>query len=365
MRAGRFGEDLPASGADRHFWGSLAAVDFPRIQFGTAALVLAPMEGVTDGPMRAILSETGAFSFCVSEFLRVSAMVPPPKVFFRHVPELYTGACTASGTPVAVQLLGGDPGRMAQAAAIAVEVGSPAIDLNFGCPAKTVNRHDGGAALLKCPARIESIVGAVRAAVPKHVPVSAKLRLGWEDRNDIHATAEAAVKGGADWLTIHARTKEQGYQPPVYWGLAGDVRRNLGVPVVVNGDIWSIDDFKRCRDETQSEHYMLGRGAVASPDFAAAVARELGLKPGSDPIVAGKSPSDWLPLIRRFADLALVASPTEHYATRRIKQWLGQAERRGSFQGFETIKRIESLSELLRTLGTVSPSSYSPSPPPR
>src|SRR5689334_22064085 len=120
------------------------------------AVVLAPMEGVTDAPMRALQGETGAFTYAVSEFLRVAHSVPSAAAVTRHVPELLTGGRTATGLPVQVQLLGGDPGRMAEAAAVAHEAGASAIDLNFGCPARTVNRHDGGAALLKDPPRVRA-----------------------------------------------------------------------------------------------------------------------------------------------------------------------------------------------------------------
>lgn len=105
------------------------------------ALVLAPMEGVTDAPMRALLSERGGFSYCVSEFLRISQDVLPPKVYFEHIPELKTGCKTVSGTPIQVQLLGGNEELMALSAARACELGAKAIDLNFGCPAPTVNRR--------------------------------------------------------------------------------------------------------------------------------------------------------------------------------------------------------------------------------
>src|SRR3954469_15105624 len=108
---------------------------------GEPALLLAPMEGVTDAPMRQLMSEAGGFSFCVAEFLRVSQVVPPRHLFARHVPELTDGARTPGGLPVQVQLLGGDPERLAGAAQVAVAAGATAVDLNFGCPARTVNRH--------------------------------------------------------------------------------------------------------------------------------------------------------------------------------------------------------------------------------
>ena len=100
---------------------------------------------------------------------------------------------------------------------MACDAGALGIDINFGCPAPTVNSHDGGATLLKYPHRIREIVRAVRDAVPSDLPVSAKLRLGWESIDDIYENARMAADGGASWITIHARTRAQGYQPPVYW----------------------------------------------------------------------------------------------------------------------------------------------------
>lgn len=109
------------------------------------------MEGVTDAPMRTLLTEGGAFTHAVSEFLRISEGDLPGRVYLEHVPELKTNSKTPSGTPVIFQLLGGDPEKLSRAALTAVKLGAIGIDLNFGCPAPTVNRHDGGATLLKYP----------------------------------------------------------------------------------------------------------------------------------------------------------------------------------------------------------------------
>ena len=140
------------------------------------------MDGVTDAPMRALTSEIGGFAFCVTEFLRVSQSVPGPRVFRDHLPGVANGCRTRAGLPVQIQLLGGHPYRLAQAALVAVQVGAQSVDLNFGCPAPTVNRHDGGAVLLNHPDRIRAIVKAVRAALPKEILLSAKLRTwGWRE----------------------------------------------------------------------------------------------------------------------------------------------------------------------------------------
>lgn len=309
------------------------------------ALVLAPMEGVTDAPMRAVLGECGAFTFAVSEFVRVAHSVPSAAVFRRHVPELLTDCRTPAGLPVAVQLLGGDPPRVAEAAAVAVAAGAQTIDLNFGCPAPTVNRHDGGATLLKDPPRVRAVVAAVRAAVPGDIPVSAKLRLGWDDPDTIFATSELAAEGGASWLTIHARTRTQGYAPPVFWGHVGRVRERLGLPVVANGDIWTLADFRRCRAETGCRHFMLGRGAVASPGFARAVAGELGLAPP-----AAEAPPDWPALVGRLAAHTPGWDVRPAAAVKRVKQWLRLAALCGRFGRFDAVKRLDTLPDLLAAL---------------
>lgn len=319
------------------------------IRSGTPALVLAPMEGVTDAPMRAFMSERGGFTLMVSEFLRVSQEAPPERIIRDHLPELASGGRTREGIPVQLQLLGGDPERLALAAARACELGAVGIDLNFGCPAPTVNRHDGGATLLKYPDRIRAIVAAVRAAVPARLPVSAKLRLGWDDMGAIHVNAERAAEGGAAWISIHGRTKVQGYIPPAYWAPIGEVRRRLGIPVVANGEIWTIDDFRRCRDETGCEHYMLGRGALADPSLAWAVARELGLAVPAGAVAAPMGPSwrEWRPLLARFAELSEPLADRTNYTACRIKQWIRYAAPRRGIGWFDAIKKLERHEEML------------------
>lgn len=310
------------------------------------ALILAPMEGVTDPPMRALQGASGAFSFAVTEFLRVAHVVPPKHVYLRHVPELNARCRTPTGLPVEVQLLGGDPNLMAAAAVAACEYGATAIDINFGCPARAVNRHDGGATLLKHPARLRAIVAAVRAALPASIPVSAKLRLGWDCTSAIHENAAMAVEGGATWLTIHARTRTQGYAPPVNWALVGRVRERLAIPVVANGDIWRLGDFRRCRDETGCRHFMLGRGALADPRLAPRVAAELGLGDGPAIVVI-----PWSKQLERLVTWTqCVGGHGLDKTVHRMKQWLSLAAKFGDFAHFDAVKRARSAEELLELL---------------
>lgn len=301
------------------------------------------MEGITDAPMRALQGATGAFNFAVSEFLRVAGEAIQTRTFLRDVPELCHGGVTPTGTPVQIQLLGGDPELMGLSAIAAVKAGAKAIDINFGCPAKTVNRHDGGASLLRYPSRIRDIVAAVRHAVPSELPVSAKLRLGWDSIDSVHVNALMAAEGGASWLTIHARTRVQGYTPPVYWPSVGEVRREVGIPVVANGDIWNLDDFHRCRDETGCSHFMIGRGAMADPLLANQIAAELAGASASK----GFWPAEhWPPLLReliRYTDFYGNTQPQRNVL--RFKQWLKLAANHGSFKHFDAIKHTTTLDE--------------------
>lgn len=310
------------------------------------SLALAPMDGITDAPMRALQGATGAFSYAVSEFIRVSIEVIPAKVFRREAPELEHGAMTPTGMPVQIQLLGGDPERMAKSAVIACKAGATAIDLNFGCPAPVVNRHDGGASLLRQPCRIREIVAAVRASVPHEIPVSAKLRLGWDSIDAIYENAAMAAEGGASWLTIHARTRVQGYTPPVYWQPIGRVRTALSIPVVANGDIWNIEDFRRCQDETECCHFMIGRSALANPALPFQIAAELGIGNCEAP-----ARIDWIPLLQGLLQWnAFYADRAPVRPVMRLKQWLKLASSFGDFPHFDRVKESQSVEELFSRL---------------
>lgn len=340
---------------------------FPGLRAGIPAVLLAPMEGVTDAPMRDFMTQLGGIHYCVSEFLRVSQEVIPGHVFLRDIPELRKGAKTPAGISVQVQLLGGDPERLAQSALKACTQGAQAIDLNFGCPAPTVNRHDGGATLLKYPLRLRAIVETVRAHVPKEIPVSAKMRLGWESIDDIDENADRAAEGGASWVTIHGRTRVAGYKPPAYWEPIARVRKRLasaGTPVVANGEIWCIDDFRRCRDITQSEHYMLGRGALANPMLIRQVARELGIETVAafdfeQPLFNIQRPSEiplpvWAQWFGKFIATSLPYLERPNRALARVKQWTGFINTFDPVEWRPEILKCQTFEELVGVLEALS-----------
>ena len=234
-------------------------------------LLLAPMEGLLDFVLRDILTRVGGIDRCVSEFIRITDQLLPERVFTRIVPELHNGGRTLAGVPVRAQLLGSDPVCLAENAAKLATLGPAGIDLNFGCPANVVNRHGGGAALLDEPETIYAIVSNVRRAVPADMPVSAKMRLGFNSDARAVECALAIADGGADELVVHARTKAQAYRPPAYWERIADIRAAVKIPVVANGEIWTLDDALRCREVSGCDMLMLGRGAVADPGLALAI----------------------------------------------------------------------------------------------
>lgn len=229
---------------------------------------LAPMEGVVDPQIREILTSYGGIDYCVTEFIRVTSRLNPEHYFHRFAPELKTQSRTESGTPVFVQLLGSDLNCMAENAHYAVELGAYGIDINFGCPAKTVNRHDGGSVILKEPKRVFDITSAVRKAVPAHIPVNAKVRLGFEHKDFHIDIAQAAEAAGAGWLVVHARTKIEAYRPPAHWEFIANMKNAVSMPVIANGDIWTVADYFRCRQVSGCDNVMLGRGIMAQPLLA-------------------------------------------------------------------------------------------------
>lgn len=231
-------------------------------------IVLAPMEGVIDAPMRRLLTGVGGFSRCVTEFIRVTHVLLPEKVFYRLCPELETGGMTEHGVPVYTQLLGSDGVALAANAKRAAKLGAPGIDLNFGCPAKTVNNSLGGSILLRDPMHVAQIVRTVRDAVPAEVPVTAKIRLGYDNSDMLEEIVEGIWHSGATELAIHARTKFDGYKPPAWWSAVQQVVKSGDQTTYINGEIWSVEDSVQARFRSGCTHLMLGRGALAAPDLA-------------------------------------------------------------------------------------------------
>ena len=278
--------------------------------------MLAPMEGVIDHTMRELLTSLGGVDRCVTEFVRVSERLLPPRVFYRLCPELKHGGTTVSGVPVYLQLLGGDPTLVAENAARAAELGAPGVDLNFGCPAKTVNKSDGGSILLREPDRVAAITAAARAAVPAETPETVKNRLGYEDQHPFLDIVHGINEAGATEQTVHARTKRHGYRPPANWEEIARAREIVSIPVIANGEVWHPGDALRCRQASGCEDLLLGRGALCRPDLPRLVRAA----------VAGDEVDSlqWqavISLLLQFYELTLKHYDATHVGNP-IKQWL-------------------------------------------
>jgi tRNA-dihydrouridine synthase C len=290
-----------------------------------ARVLLAPMEGLLDHTLRDMLTRVGGVDLCVSEFIRVTNTVLPRRAFIRVAPELLNHSRTAAGVPVRVQLLGSDPDYLAANAAALAELAPAGIDLNFGCPAKTVNQHRGGAVLLDEPELVGQIVSAVRRAVPAHIPVSAKMRLGFNDDSRAEDCALAIEAAGASDLVVHARTKVHGYRPPAYWDRIADLRQHVRLPMVANGEIWTLSDALRCREVTGCDRLMIGRGMVADPGLALAITQHDAASTG-DSKGGAVAWSQIVGLMRLFwQGISLRVAP--RHRAGRLKQWLNYLRR--------------------------------------
>lgn len=307
------------------------------------------MEGLLDDVLRAAMTVSGGYDYAVTEFARVSGTLLPDRFFRRISPELSNGSRTEGGTPVRVQLLGSDPVCMGENAARLAALSPAGIDLNFGCPAPTVNRHRGGAALLDEPELLHRIATAVRRAVPAAIPLSAKMRLGINDPGRAIECAQALSEGGAQTLVVHARTKADGYRPPAHWEWVARIDQAIAVPVVANGEVWTAADWLRCRAVSGVEDVMLGRGAVADPFLAERIRAGRHEAPS-----AAERAREWaklLPVIAAFCERVKGKVEPRHVPGR-IKQWLHLLARNypQAAQLFAAIRSLRTLVEVEQVL---------------
>jgi tRNA-dihydrouridine synthase C len=227
----------------------------------TSFRLLAPMEGVTEPCFRDLVlarNAPEALGGAFTEFVRVVTEPLPSHALRREL------GGSPFPQPVGLQLLGSNVASLAETARRAAEVGAPIVDLNFGCPASGALRGSAGSALLCAPPKIETIVHACVDAVGT-VPVSAKIRAGYDDDRKLEDVARAVEAGGAALLTVHCRTRSEGYAERVDWTRIARAVAAVRIPVCGNGGIGTHADFERMRRETGCAFAMVGRGALADP----------------------------------------------------------------------------------------------------
>jgi tRNA-dihydrouridine synthase C len=305
-------------------------------------IILAPMEGVLDSLVRELLSEVNDYDLCITEFLRVVDQLLPAKSFYRLCPELHNQSRTQSGTLVRIQLLGQYPQWLAENAARAIQLGSYGVDLNCGCPSKLVNGSGGGATLLKDPELIYQGAKAMREAVPAHLPVTVKIRLGWDSGDRQFEIADAVQQAGATELAVHGRTKEDGYQAErINWQAIGEIRQRLTIPVIANGEIWDYQSAQECIKVTGCDAVMLGRGALSVPNLSRVVKY-------NEPRMAWP---EVVKLLQKYVQLEKQGD-TGLYHVARVKQWLGylRKEYKEATDIFSEIRVLKTSKEIERAI---------------
>src|SRR3977135_2974163 len=277
-------------------------------------LVLSPMAGVTDVSFRRLLKARGGIGLTVSEFISVEGLTrnnPKSKRQMRFY---------ENERPFAVQIFGGQAGRMRMAAEMAEEVGADILDVNCGCPAPKVVKHGGGSGLLKDYPRLETILTEIKKAIT--IPLTIKIRAGFYDHT-INAveTAKLAEACGAEHIALHGRTKEQGYKGLANWDLVRQIKEVVSVPVSGSGDVTTIDQaFARFR-ETNCDGVLIGRGPMANPWIFRQIEDVMHGREIFEPTLADKRA-----ILHEYFDMLREYMP-ETPAINRMKQLAGQFTR--------------------------------------
>lgn len=218
--------------------------------------ILAPMEGVTRPLFRQELAARGGVGLVCTEFVRISRSPLTAEALRTHVVK-------SAGVPLSVQLMGRDVEAMVDAARVLTEAGADVIDVNMGCPTKAASKNGVGAAMLKDPELVLRVVSALREQVK--VPLSVKMRAGFDDAEHVLTLARNIERGGADFLTIHPRLRRDRYEGVADWRIIGLVKQSVSIPVVGNGDCWYAADASRMQEQTGCDAVMIGRPAIRNP----------------------------------------------------------------------------------------------------
>ena len=227
--------------------------------------ILAPMDGFSDWPFRSLCSGLGS-AMSYTEFVRAEGITHAFEVmlprFTYEEPE----------RPVVFQIYGDEPDEILKAALRIQELHPDIIDINMGCPSKTVANRGAGVGLMRTPLKIARIFRNLSAAL--EVPVTGKIRLGWEGQRNYALIARIVEENGGAAIAVHGRTKEQGYRGQADWDAIAEVKAAVSIPVIGNGDVKSVADIERMKQYTGCEAVMIGRAAVGNPWIFARLDRE-------------------------------------------------------------------------------------------
>ncbi|NES75962.1 MULTISPECIES: tRNA dihydrouridine synthase DusB [Okeania] len=216
-----------------------------------------PLSGVTDLVFRRLVRRHAPESMMYTEMVNATGLH-----YVKELPQIME--VDNNERPISIQLFDCRPDFLAEAAEMAVKEGADTVDINMGCPVNKITKNGGGSSLLRQPELAGEIVNKVVKAVP--VPVTVKTRIGWNNQEiNILEFAKRMEDAGAQMLTLHGRTRAQGYNGPARWEWIGKVKEILSIPVIANGDIFSVDAAIRCLEETGADGVMCSRGTLGYP----------------------------------------------------------------------------------------------------
>lgn len=289
----------------------------PPLKIGPHAIacpvILAPMAGVSEAPYRVIAGEMGA-GLAPTELVSAKGLEyanARTENYLKHDPKLEP--------LLSVQIFGGDPASMARGAKLAMARGAKMLDINMGCPVKKVTRNGAGSALMTDPARAAAIVEQMRAAVDDAIPITAKIRAGWDHDHKNAAEVGKALEGaGLAAIAIHPRTRTQGYSGHADWSITRGLKEAVSIPVIANGDIWDVDAAHRCVEETGCDALMIGRAALGNPW----IFRELAAVHAGRPCPPKPSPSERVAVVLRHLSENIEHIGDEERAIKKFRQHL-------------------------------------------
>lgn len=227
--------------------------------------LLAPMDGYSDWPFRSLCRSLGS-AMSYTEFVKAEHVVHS----FRHVKAKLT--YTEAERPVVFQLYGDDPAEMLAAALIAELLGPDIIDINMGCPARSVANRGAGVGLMRTPLVVARLFRSLTSRLK--IPVTGKIRLGWQDCRSYRLIARIIEAEGGSLVALHGRTKDQGYGGQADWEAIAEVKAAVKIPVIGNGDVRQVADIQRMKDQTGCDAVMIGRGAITNPWIFSRLDRE-------------------------------------------------------------------------------------------